>query len=70
MNTIQRNKVSDYLEQHKQKYLKGNEGRSGISGMFYTPDKICELIDTIARIYNPQTVIDILLWHRKSFKLL
>ena len=59
MNTIQRNKVSDYLEQHKQEYLKGNEGKSRISGMFYTPDKICELIDTIARIYNPQTVIDI-----------
>jgi SAM-dependent methyltransferase/signal transduction histidine kinase len=59
MNTTQRNKVSDYLEQHKQEYLKQNVGRSGIRGMFYTPDKICELIESIARIYNPQNVIDI-----------
>ncbi len=59
MNTVQRNKVSDYLEQHKQEYLKQNVGRSGIRGMFYTPDKICELIESIARIYSPQTVIDI-----------
>jgi len=56
MNTIQRNKVSDYLEQYKQEYLKQNRKTLGI---FYTPDNICELIDVIARIYNPQTVIDI-----------
>lgn len=59
MNTIRRNKVSDYLEQHKQEYLKQNGDSSGIRGMFYTPDNICELIDAIARIYKPKTVIDI-----------
>ena len=59
MNTIQRNKVSDYLEQHKQEYLKPNGDSSGMRGMFYTPDRICELIESIARLYNPKTVIDI-----------
>ena len=61
MNTIQRNKVSDYLEQHKQEYLKQNResARRKVSGTFYTPDSICELIDAIARLYNPKTVIDI-----------
>lgn len=61
MNTIKRNRVSDYLEQHKQEYLKQNGDSSGrkVSGIFYTPDNICELIDAIARLYNPQTVIDI-----------
>jgi SAM-dependent methyltransferase len=51
MSTIQRNKVLDYLKQ--------NEDISGVRGMFYTPDRICELIESIVRIYNPQTVIDI-----------
>jgi SAM-dependent methyltransferase len=51
MSTIQHNKVLDYL--------KKNGDISGIRGMFYTPDRICELIESIARIYNPQTVIDI-----------
>ena len=61
MNTIQRTKVSDYLEQHKQEYLKQNEKglERGSLGIFYTPDNICELINAIARIYNPETVIDI-----------
>ncbi len=63
MNTRQRNKVSDYLKQHKQEYLKQNKkdtDRVTVTlGIFYTPDNICELIDVIARIYNPQTVIDI-----------
>ena len=61
MNTIQRNKVSDYLEQYKQEYFNQNGESSGrkVTGMFYTPDNICELIDAIARIYNPKTVIDI-----------
>jgi type I restriction-modification system DNA methylase subunit len=50
MNTMQRNKVSDYLEQHKQEYLKQNResARRKVSGTFYTPDSICELIDAIA----------------------
>lgn len=61
MNTIQRNKVSDYLEQHKQEYLNqsGDSSRRKVIGTFYTPDNICELIDVIARLYNPKTVIDI-----------
>ena len=61
MNTVQRNKVSDYLEQHNQEYLKKSGDSSGkkVSGMFYTPDNICELINAIARLYNPKTVIDI-----------
>jgi type I restriction-modification system DNA methylase subunit len=61
MSTIQRNKVSDYLEKHKQEYLKQNGESTGrrVIGMFYTPDNICELIDAIARLYHPKTVIDI-----------
>ena len=61
MNTIQRSKVSDYLKQYEQEYLKQNEKglERGTFGIFYTPDNICELIDAIARLYNPKTVIDI-----------
>lgn len=61
MNTIQRNKVSDYLEQHKQEYLNQNWESTGrkVIGTFYTPDNICELIEAISRLYNPKTVIDI-----------
>jgi len=60
MNII-RNKVSGYLEKYRQEYLKNNRDDLGrkLSGMFYTPDNISELISAISRLYNPKTVIDI-----------
>jgi len=57
MKTIQRSKVSDYLEQNVRR--SGDRDRVWKTYSSYTPDPVCELIEAIARIYNPKTVVDI-----------
>jgi hypothetical protein len=55
MKTIQRSKVSDYLEQN----LRSSRERDWQIYGSYTPDPVCELIEAIARIYSPKKVVDI-----------